>query len=246
MSVVPTAAVIGADGLRGVVESVTTGADDGTAPQALIRLSDGRQVLVPEELLVAQQDGTYFLPVTLASLERQRGMASVETTSGLDDTVVIPALREEEEPGEAHGGDALVVPVIIEELDVQKRTVETGKVRVTKTINEREELVDEPVVHEEAVVERVPINRIVDQPLEIRQEGDTTIIPLFDEVLVVEKRLLLKEEVRITKRQVEARKMQRVTLRQEEVQVERVDLDETGHNRVVPFSERGTDESSTD
>jgi uncharacterized protein (TIGR02271 family) len=68
----------------------------------------------------------------------------------------------------------------------------------------------------------VPINRVVDGPISVRSEEDTLVIPLLEEVLVVEKRLLLKEEVRITKRRVETHMPQRVTLRREEAVVERV------------------------
>ena len=56
----------------------------------------------------------------------------------------------------------------------------------------------------------------------MRSEEDTLVIPLLEEVLVVEKRLLLKEEVRITKRRMETHRPQRVTLRREEAVVERV------------------------
>ncbi|HZC01649.1 MAG TPA: DUF2382 domain-containing protein [Gammaproteobacteria bacterium] len=83
-----------------------------------------------------------------------------------------------------------------------------------------------PVMEEEVEVERVAINRIVDRPLPVRHEGDTIIVPLLEEVLVVEKRLVLKEELRITKRQHKTRKPQRVTLRREEVRVERLDSSE--------------------
>ena len=55
----------------------------------------------------------------------------------------------------------------------------------------------------------------------MRSEEDTLIIPVLEEVLVVEKRLLLKEEVRITKRE-ETHTPQRVTLRREEAAVERI------------------------
>ena len=49
-------------------------------------------------------------------------------------------------------------------------------------------------------VKRVPVRRLIDKPVEPRQEGDTWIVPLVEEVLVVEKRLLLREELHITRR----------------------------------------------
>ena len=45
----------------------------------------------------------------------------------------------------------------------------------------------------------------VDAAPPIREEGDTIIIPIVEEIMVVEKRLVLREEVRITRtRSVEA------------------------------------------
>jgi hypothetical protein len=49
-------------------------------------------------------------------------------------------------------------------------------------------------------IERVQIDRIVAEPPVQRQEGDTLILPVVEEVLVVEKRLMLREEIRITRR----------------------------------------------
>ena len=54
-----------------------------------------------------------------------------------------------------------------------------------------------PLFREDCEVERVQVKRILDQPAEIRQDGDTLIIPLMEEVLVVEKRLMLREELHI-------------------------------------------------
>jgi uncharacterized protein (TIGR02271 family) len=101
--------------------------------------------------------------------------------------------------------------------------LETGRVRVSKTVREREEVVDEPFLRQEVSVERVPIDRFVDGPVPARYEGNTLVIPVLEEVLVVEKRLRLKEEVRVTKIQSEASEPQTVTLRSEEMTVERVD-----------------------
>ena len=47
------------------------------------------------------------------------------------------------------------------------------------------------------MVDRVPIGSFVNEAPAIRQEGDTIIVPVFEERLVVEKRLFLTEELRI-------------------------------------------------
>jgi uncharacterized protein (TIGR02271 family) len=111
---------------------------------------------------------------------------------------------------------------MVEEAEVQKRLVETGKVRVTKRVQERETLVDEPLFREEVEVTRVPMQRVVDGPIPVRDENGTMIIAVLEEVLVVEKRLMLKEEIHIRKHRVETHRPQQVTLRSEEVEVERL------------------------
>jgi stress response protein YsnF len=81
-------------------------------------------------------------------------------------------------------------------------------------------------MREEVQVKRVPINRVVEAPVPVRHVGNTMIISLLEEVLVVEKRLMLKEELHITKGEIETYKPQRVTLRNEEAVVERVGDDD--------------------
>ena len=116
----------------------------------------------------------------------------------------------------------LVIPIIEEEAFLDKRIVETGKVRISKRISEREELIDEPLFREEVTVERVPINQYIDQPPQVRHEGDVMIIPVVEEQLVVQKRLVLVEELRVRKQIVEMHQPQSVTLRREEIDVKRI------------------------
>lgn len=106
---------------------------------------------------------------------------------------------------------------------VDKQVVETGRLVVSKTVLEEEETVDIPLMQEQFDVERVAVNQYVDTPPAVRYDGDTTIFPVLKEVLVTEKRLMLVEEVRITKRQTTTNDAQRVMLRREEVTVQRVD-----------------------
>ena len=101
----------------------------------------------------------------------------------------------------------------------------TGGVRLTKRVTEREETVDEPLLRADVQVERVPINRVVTEAPQARQEGDTLVVPILEEVLVVEKRLMLKEEVRITRTQTEVHQPQAVTLRMEEAVIEGITPD---------------------
>lgn len=190
-------AVVGADGIRGTIDTALWPLD-GSQSEVLVQLDDGRQVLVPLEALCRQGDGSYVVSLNTNELEHRRVT------------------------GSAAGEQPLVVPVMVEELDVQKHTMETGRVRINKVIREREELVDEPLLREEVLIERVPINRFVEEAIPLRSEGDTIIVSLLEEVPVVQKRLMLKEELRITVRRVEAHKPISVTLRSEEATVEHI------------------------
>ena len=118
--------------------------------------------------------------------------------------------------------EKLVIPVIEEEAFLDKRVVETGKVRISKRVSEHEELIDEPLFREEVSVERVPINQYVDQLPQVRQEGDVMIIPVVQEQLVMQKRLVLVEELRVRKQVVETHQPHSVTLRKETVDVTRI------------------------
>jgi uncharacterized protein (TIGR02271 family) len=191
-----TIRVTGLGSLRGTIDTAAWPLDSSRG-EVLVQFEDGTSMLVPLEALARQDDGSYHLALDLDAFE-QRGAGG-----GVSDS-------------------PLVLPVIEEALEVHTSPVETGRVRVRKIVHEREEVVDPPLLHEEVVVERVPINRVVDGPISMRSEEDTLVISLLEEVLVVEKRLLLKEEVRITKRRVETHMPQRVTLRREEAVVERV------------------------
>lgn len=113
------------------------------------------------------------------------------------------------------------IPVIEEKLQVDKKTVETGTVRIIKKVTEEEVTIDVPTAREEVEVERVPLNKYIETPPSVRHEGETMIIPVIKEV--IEKRLVLVEEVRITRRKVQTEARQQVTLRKEKVVVERED-----------------------
>jgi uncharacterized protein (TIGR02271 family) len=199
--------VIGTGRLRGTVDTAAWPMD-GSRAEVLVRIEGGTSVLVPLEALVRQDDGSYRLTMD-------------------------PAACESSGAGGVASGSPLVLPVIEEAIEVHTSPVETGRVRVRKVVHEREEVVDPPLLRDEVVVERVPINRVIEGPASVRSEEGTLIIPLLEEVLVVEKRLLLKEELRITKRRVETHTPQRVTLRREEAAVERINREEDESNPSI-------------
>ena len=116
--------------------------------------------------------------------------------------------------------DSEVIPVLRETLRVSKREVETGRIVVHKTVTERDEAVEMLLKRTDVSVERIPVNRVVTEAPASRQEGDTLIIPILEEVLVVEKRLMLKEELHIRKDNSERTVHETVRLRSEDVRIE--------------------------
>lgn len=122
---------------------------------------------------------------------------------------------------EVGGGSTQVMREIEERLDVHVDVVETGRVRATRRVESREETVDVPTWRETVQIEHIEINEYVNEVQPIRQEGGVTIVPVYEEVLVVEKRLLLKEEVRFTLQRQETHDPQTVMLRRSNVEVER-------------------------
>ena len=87
--------------------------------------------------------------------------------------------------------------IVEEELRVEKRQVATGRVTVRTTTEVSDEVARATLEGETVEVTRVPINREIDAAPSIRTEGDVTIIPVVEEVVLIEKRLVLKEEIHL-------------------------------------------------
>jgi len=172
----PPAAVTVTDpqGVHGTIDTAAWPLD-GSRAEVLVSLESGQQVLVPLQMLIREEEGRYAVPMALAELERRAGADPREPT--------------------------LVLPVLAEALDVRTRRVETGRVRIHKTVQTREVLVDEP--------------------------------------------LLLKEEVHITTRRTETHTPEQVTLRHEDVTIERVDLERNEPHSQGQEESHGEDRDRT-
>jgi len=96
--------------------------------------------------------------------------------------------RTSDQTGETGETGETVIPLLAEEVTVSKQVVETGRVQVARVTQEREQLIDELLAHETVEIDRLPIGRQVDAMPAIREEGDTIVIPIVEEVLVVERR----------------------------------------------------------
>jgi uncharacterized protein (TIGR02271 family) len=116
----------------------------------------------------------------------------------------------------------LTIPLVAEQLDIQVKTVESGRVHIGTHVVEIQQSVEQPLRRDEVEIERVPINRVVEHPLPTRVENDVTIVPIYEETLVVVKQLVLKEEVHIRRRvSIDPAPPQIFNLRREEVTISR-------------------------
>lgn len=113
------------------------------------------------------------------------------------------------------------IALLEEHAIVSKRSVETGRVRVRTHVETREEWVRASLDHQEVEIERVPIGADVDAVPPIREKGDVTIIPVIEERLVVEKRLVLVEEIHLRRTRRTEQFEQPVTLASQRAEIER-------------------------
>lgn len=118
--------------------------------------------------------------------------------------------------------EAVVIPVIEEEVVVGRRIVETGKIRVVKSTNHEMQTIKTPSIVEDVEVKRVSIDQTIEEPAVTREEGDVTIIPVMEEVIVVTKKLVLKEEIHLIRRKREVPCSQEIQLKKERVHIKKL------------------------
>lgn len=115
-----------------------------------------------------------------------------------------------------------ILPIIEEQAEVTKTDVKTGRVVFTKEVSQEDIDVQIPLTHHEVEVERVAINKYLEGSApKVRYEGETMIIPVVREVAVVEKKLLLVEEVYVKPKQTQTEHQETVSVRKETLNIER-------------------------
>jgi uncharacterized protein (TIGR02271 family) len=136
-------------------------------------------------------------------------------------------------PSRPQAGDPDILRLWEEELSFDRERVETGRVRVRVVTRERDETVEVPLTRESVQVERVAIGREINAIPPRRQEGDTTIVPIVEEVVTVQRKLVLKEELHLRLVRTTEQHRETVTLRRQEAVIER-----------LPAEQPSTDEKS--
>jgi uncharacterized protein (TIGR02271 family) len=119
-------------------------------------------------------------------------------------------------------GSADGIPLAEEEVRIDKREVPTGRVRVRTATEVVEELARATLDEDVVEVTRVAVGREVDVAPEVRTEDGVVIVPVLEEVLVVEKRLFLKEELHIRRSVTQEEVEVPITLRKQRAVIERL------------------------
>jgi stress response protein YsnF len=96
--------------------------------------------------------------------------------------------------------DRVSISLVEERATISTRDVVTGKVRVRSETEVHETLARADLAGQEIEILRVPANKPLDSMPEIRTEGNVTIFPVVEEVLFVEKRLVLREEIHLIRK----------------------------------------------
>jgi hypothetical protein len=195
--------VYGDNGLRGTLTAASRFLDN--TPEKKIRLEDGREITVPSEMLEAQRDGSFYLhsPIGAARPEASNTTNKVPSKNVNDaayDRARQPPMPQETPMGRPEQAGTEPPPSMA--ANPESVQVPPG----------------EPLFREDCEIERVTVRRLLDRPAETRQEGDTLIVPLMEEVWVVEKRLLLREELRITRRKNQVADSHTRALRREDLE----------------------------
>lgn len=129
------------------------------------------------------------------------------------------------------------IPVLAEELELARQREETGALRVRVEVDRQRETLTDDALVERVSVTRVPRDVAVPAAQAPWTEGDTLVVPVYEERIVVERRLVLKEEIRIARhaqrRPVEAQAL----VRRERAIVERQQPD--GSWREVGVNDAG-------
>ncbi len=238
----PGMSVVSSDGRTGTVEEVISDSGDPETTELAVRWDDIDDIGI---VTAAGLTGAEMLdePITADSAGVSGTGLGVDLSQPMSDVTaeVVTTGRTTDQPVGASGdlvgteptsatsgaasADELVIPVREEVLIPETHETDLGAVVIHKRVEEVPVSTSVGVEREQVSVERFAINRQVEAAPGPRQEGDTLIIPVIEEVLFTEKRLMLTEEIHVTRKRI----------------TEQVPVEETLRREVVEFEERHDD-----
>lgn len=127
-----------------------------------------------------------------------------------------------------------------ERLVPHKQMREAGEVVIRKRVETVPGRLEVDASVEEVEVEHVPVGRVVSERREPWEEDGCQVVPVYEEQLVVTKRLVLREQLRIRRTAASEKRLFEDSLQRERVTIE----DSTGQGRVrerYPTDDAGPD-----
>jgi uncharacterized protein (TIGR02271 family) len=119
-----------------------------------------------------------------------------------------------------------VIPLVEETVRIEKEEVVTGHVRVRTVTESTDHILGQDLEEENVEITRHPMDLEVTEAPAIRHEGDVTIISLVEEIIVVTKRLVVKEEIHIRRVRSTEHVETSINLRKQRAVVERTDAED--------------------
>lgn len=200
-------------------------------PGAVVAASDGHLGTVKETIAVPGSGHLAYLVVGRGLLDEPITVpaAAIEAIPSPHEVRLHITRAEAAERGAVWSPDArlasqhgqeLRIPIVEERLHAGVRPVDLGELIIHTTVETEEQAIRQAVTRDDLIVERIPIDREIAAPVAPRHEGEWLVIPIMREVLVVQKRLVLAEEVRIRTRQVTEEQVVRATVRRTAIEIE--------------------------
>lgn len=115
----------------------------------------------------------------------------------------------------------VVLKLAEEQVTLSKEKIVDGRVRVTRSTSEHDEVINTLLQREKVEVERVPKAQRIETMPEIREENGVLIVPVVEEEIEIVRKLILKEELHIRKVEQQVPFQEVVTLRKQHVKVEK-------------------------
>lgn len=207
-SIQPGASVRDRTGLIGTVERVEDpDGPGGVGSSLIVRQEDGAQrYAFPLQVVgsIRQAEGQQFIQLDLDRAELRRYLIGAGAEGAAAGTTV------------ARDAQTIRVPLASEELVTEVRPTERGTLRIHKGVEEVERGTEVPVQSEDVEIEHLSPEQY--DPTTPTQP-DEWIIPVHEERLLIRKQTVVKEYLRIRKRQTTKQVPVRDTLRREYVEL---------------------------
>ena len=219
----PDASVDCTDGHLGRVDSLERAADGRPTSLRVVPEWTDQPLVLPLGLIRSVgQDGSVELTCARSEIERLAAEAPAHGLPVDDDETV----RRLEDVDAEH-----TLELREEELIPRKAMREVGEVRLHKEVEEVPRRLEVEASREEVVVEHVPVGRVVGEREGPREDGDVLVVPVYEEQLVVVKRLVLREELRIRRERVAEKQIFEDTVLRERVVIDDSDLSDRVRER---------------